>query len=166
MQASQQLYPDHCRARQLISSGALPSQFNNFQFVSLIAKAIHECLAAVNGEREVRRTNVHQGVIIRRRKGGTYYIATSPPVSDVRNLVEQRPSSFGGALQSIEYADALVIGAPTFFRDLTITGAMEANTYKWLAASLGAPVIVKSVRSKTWVFTQTGQVIEYPWRCQ
>lgn len=68
MSLQEALYPDHCRSRELISNGMLPPIFNDFEFVHLIAGALRDCMAAVAGEKLVRRVERRQGVVIDRRR--------------------------------------------------------------------------------------------------
>lgn len=148
---------------ELTRQGILPPAFGDLQFLDTVSDALQRCVAAVAGERMVRGSEQHQGVVLR-RTNARYVIATSPPSADIHRGLEQMPSSFAGALQPIGNATALVIAAPSWHRDDTITQPRTAVAYRHIAVQIGGPLISKSVRSRTWVFTPNRNPVVLPWR--
>jgi hypothetical protein len=158
------LYPDHCRSRELVASGALPPEFNDIAFVNLLADALRQSLSAVAEEGREGQGEPYQGLIIRRSKDGNYKLDSSIPSSEVRNGNRQTFSSFAGAQEQITDATAIVIATPSWQRDNAIV-ERDGPLYRWLAKSRRSIVVVRSIRSKTWVFLPDASFTDYPWRC-
>ncbi len=141
----------------------LPEIFEDEKFRRALSRGLSQSVSAVETEFQLRGDNIRAGVVVRVDDSGSYSISPSPPSSDVIYGLEQESrwwkATFAGALTPIRNASALAISVPRFERNNSILG----DVVRWndLSLQVKVPVVVTGRNASTFVFTGSGDPIEY-----